>query len=498
MTNLQLRQQKIQEKRKNTSWREFVRDICSRSSVNFYKNNNLVSVYPDVDRIYVVNSVEYQDRRDSFVATVVTTPSLSDNFMQQIQNLLLEVWLPPTSSFFHNENCDYVNPAINSKNSYLSFGIVWCENILYGYSVKDNSDNVVDSVMVRDNCSIIYGSVGVFRSYKIFHSKNIFDSNNIYASANLQWCSYCLFCDNLTNQSYHVHNKSVSPDEFAHYKAIYLETAHVDITVLITNIWTLHSSDNCHLVSHSENVENGIFCYQLHNARNVGMAWSGNGNEELYDTCFFWSPSGNRIYGLCAGGMWIEDCYCSHLINGGFMIFYSIYLENCSYCLWCVGLRNQSYCILNKQYTKEERYEKVDEIFWQMERDSTLWQFFPASMNPFYFNDTAAYLIDPSFTKEEVTKLWYLRRDEPIKVDIPEGAITIQSEDLQAYEWRSVDENWQKTWKLDETVCKRVILDENGDAYRIIPMELEFLQRYSLPLPRKHRLTRMKENFKIN
>jgi len=24
-------------------------------------------------------------------------------------------------------------------------------------------------------------------------------------------------------------------------------------------------------------------------------------------------------------------------------------------------------------------------------------------MNPFYFNDTAAYLIDPSFTKEEVT-----------------------------------------------------------------------------------------------
>jgi len=24
-------------------------------------------------------------------------------------------------------------------------------------------------------------------------------------------------------------------------------------------------------------------------------------------------------------------------------------------------------------------------------------------MNPFYFNDTAAYLINPSFTKEEVT-----------------------------------------------------------------------------------------------
>ena len=38
-----------------------------------------------------------------------------------------------------------------------------------------------------------------------------------------------------------------------------------------------------------------------------------------------------------------------------------------------------------------------------MEQDGTLGDFFPASMNPFYFNDTAAYLIDPTFTKEEVT-----------------------------------------------------------------------------------------------
>jgi hypothetical protein len=37
-----------------------------------------------------------------------------------------------------------------------------------------------------------------------------------------------------------------------------------------------------------------------------------------------------------------------------------------------------------------------------MEQDGTLGEFFPATMNPFYFNDTAAYLIDPSFSKEEV------------------------------------------------------------------------------------------------
>jgi hypothetical protein len=95
-------------------------------------------------------------------------------------------------------------------------------------------------------------------------------------------------------------------------------------------------------------------------------------------------------------------------------------MDRCSYCLGCIGLKNKSYCIFNKQYTKEEWHDKVDEIFSQMEADGTLGQFFPPSMNPFYFNDTAAYLIDDSFTKEEVTAKGYLWRDEEIKVDIPE------------------------------------------------------------------------------
>jgi hypothetical protein len=63
-----------------------------------------------------------------------------------------------------------------------------------------------------------------------------------------------------------------------------------------------------------------------------------------------------------------------------------------------------------------------------MEADGTLGQFFTPSTNPFYFNDTAAHLIDPAadggagepFTKEEVIAKGYLWRDEEIKVDIPE------------------------------------------------------------------------------
>jgi hypothetical protein len=58
-------------------------------------------------------------------------------------------------------------------------------------------------------------------------------------------------------------------------------------------------------------------------------------------------------------------------------------------------------------------------------------------MCPYYFNDTAAYIVDPSFTKEEVTTLGYKWRDDPIKVDIPSGTEIIESLDLEQYESRN-------------------------------------------------------------
>lgn len=51
---------------------------------------------------------------------------------------------------------------------------------------------------------------------------------------------------------------------------------------------------------------------------------------------------------------------------------------------------------------------------------------------------------------------------------------------------------------IDSEILKYVIQDEQGNYYRIIPMEYKFLMKYGLPLPRKHWLERMKENFRIS
>ena len=114
-------------------------------------------------------------------------------------------------------------------------------------------------------------------------------------------------------------------------------------------------------------------------------------------------------------------------------------------------------------------------------------------MNPFYFNDTAAYLMDDSFTKEEVTKDWYLRRDEDIKVDIPTTAEVIEAKDLNNFQ--RFNFKWER--EINPDILKKVIKDEKWNCYRIVPMELDFLQKHGLPLPEIHWLERIKLGFKF-
>ncbi|MEI8091811.1 MAG: hypothetical protein WCG98_06440 [bacterium] len=50
-------------------------------------------------------------------------------------------------------------------------------------------------------------------------------------------------------------------------------------------------------------------------------------------------------------------------------LLYCDYCMNCQNCFGCAGLQNQSYCILNKQYTKDEYEKLVPQIIEKMKAD---------------------------------------------------------------------------------------------------------------------------------
>lgn len=462
-------------------------EIASWSPMLYHKNQWVISRFPDTVRSpHVVSSRQFNELRDS---QLPDSDINSESFFNQFGVLLGKWSLPAMIHLSDNENSDFADMVHTSKNVYLSNEVVlWCENVLYSSIVKENSSNVISSVSVFDNSSNVYESKFVMNSTDIFYSTMIINSYRIYNSSNLVWCQYCIDCNDLQNQKYCINNQAVTPEQFQEsFKNLsYHKSTHIWHNIMSTDIinW------NCNYLS--ESLTNAYGTYSIKNWRNVLYHGWKDPSENIYDMFRWWRS--NHIYGSLDSGKFSEHIYNAFFIVTCQNIFYSMFLENCSFCFWSIWLKNKQFCIFNKQYTKEDRYEKVDEIFTQMERDGTLGQFFPASMNPFYFNDTAAYLIDSSFTKEEVTAKWYLRRDEPIKVDIPSDAKVVKSNELDQFE--KFDE--QGNWIINADILKCVIQDEQWNYYRIIPMEYKFLVKHRLPLPRKHWLERMKENFKIN
>lgn len=468
-------------------------EIASRKTLWLQKKDNWITIFTNWRKKNIISNGEFACIRDELISN---TDYNGTTFFQNLSNIFFNVALPNVLNFWLVENSNYADVVFNSKNVYLSFTATSeVENILYTFRCTWNCKNVLWSFSIMNNCENVYSSIIVSDSYNIFYSQNISNSSDIWFGKNLIWCSECIQCADLQNKKYCINNVEFEKEEYykkkneiLSKKLLYIELRDNVYSIPYANL-NADNSEGIGLINVS-NVKNAMFVTNLNTGSNVFWFWTPIFSERMYDICMSWSWTD---YFWCCDVWRSEQIYCSTQMAFCNNCFYCYLLENCSFCLGCIGLKNKSYCILNKQYTKEERYIEVDRIFWQMYVDWTLWDFFPAMMNPFYFNDTAAYLIDPTFTKEEVTAKWYLRRDDPIKVDIPDFMDVVKSNELDKYEW------WKDDVRtIDPSILKKIIIDEEWNSYRIIKMEYDFLMKHGLPLPRKHWLERMKENFRIN
>jgi hypothetical protein len=151
----------------------------------------------------------------------------------------------------------------------------------------------------------------------------------------------------------------------------------------------------------------------------------------------------------------------------------------------CIGMRGKQYCILNKQYTKEEYEKMVEKIKKHMNEMPYVdkkgnsygyGEFFPAEISPFAYNETIAQEYFTK-TKDEIEKSGFKFRLAPKK----EYKVTMKSEDLPDH-IKDVPESI-----LDEVIS----CPNNGNektqctqAYRIIKSELDFLKNNNIALPR--------------
>lgn len=486
MNNINHRLDQIKNKRKQTPFRDFLKDIVSWQPIVFYKTDGIVSRFPKTDRIKSVVKYSDFDKVNEEIFDRGQDYDFNKTFWENYTSLFQKISLPSMIHFFQNENADYGDVVSKSKNIYLSAYVANTnEDIYYSFGVKDGCANVFSSVLVADHSENIYMSCGVMHSFKVFYSRYITNSADIRFSTNLIWCSNCINCDGLENVSYAINNQVLSKEEYEIKKSAILQQTHNYLTryqQLSTQPQNVASSDvQGTFLIESQNVENGHFAYRLKNWRNVFNVGWFESNEDLYDCFDGGGPTSADMYGINGFAISSEHCaICCHIPNCS-NVYYSYYVESCSYCLGCVGIKNKQFCIFNKQYTKEERFILADKIFAQMEKEWVLWDFFPAALCPFYFNDTIAHIVG-SFNKQEIVQDGFLRRDDEIKVDIPDTANIIRTDDALLSD-------------RQDSVLQKVIKDNKGNYYRIIKPELAFHLQYKLPLPTVHWMDRIKMHF---
>lgn len=487
----------IKNKRKQTTFHDYVRDLASWLPLVLHKNNGMISRFPETDRIKpVIDFNDFDNNVDSLLDHGIEY-DFDQDFFHNFQKLFKSINLWNLNNFANNENASFSDAVYNGKNVYLCSTVIsGCENILYSLSVKDHCKEVLNSMMIFDNCEIIYKSRWVMKSFKIFYSNYIYNSNNIWFSSNLNGCSECLFCDGLDNQSYCINNQQLEKDEYLKQKKEILSKKelflnyYVKVNQIGNNIGSKNSRWNFNL--YSEDIIDGHYTYQVKWWKNLILVWWENGDEDMYDCFTAGSLRATDFYGVMWAGINADNVYCSCHIDGCSNIYYSYKLWSCSYCLGCIGLKNKQYCILNKQYSREERYKLANKILEQMNNNWLLWEFFPWWLNPMYFNDTCAAVIK-DFEKKEILDKWFLWHDGEVKVDVPSWADVISIADLDNYQELENNE-----WKIDSEIMKKVVADDKWNYYRIVKMEYDFLMKYWLPLPRQHWMDRIKEHLQVN
>jgi hypothetical protein len=94
----------IQEKRKKTPFREFIKELGSWEILNLYKRNGKICRYPETDRIKVLDDAEYRN-----ASMYYREYNLGKNFFENFKNL---VDIFPFEHIFHfdnNENSEYAD-----------------------------------------------------------------------------------------------------------------------------------------------------------------------------------------------------------------------------------------------------------------------------------------------------------------------------------------------------------------------------------------------------
>ncbi|PIR86930.1 MAG: hypothetical protein COU11_02855 [Candidatus Harrisonbacteria bacterium CG10_big_fil_rev_8_21_14_0_10_49_15] len=413
-------------------------------------------------------------------------------FFEQFQELIKAV---PWMSLFNmnSTNSDYCNMTTDNKDCYLVFGGDYNENCMYS-TFNFYSRDCLDNYMTNEN-ELSYEVKNSRSQYKCMFINWAKDCTE---SAFLDDCtglSNCIGCVNMKNAQYCIFNEQYSKEEYEQKKA---ELDFSDANKLaefkqkFNEFKKKFPKKYADIIRTEDAVGN-----RINDAKNIQNCFDIFGPAENLRDVFLTFNTYKDSYSCSHGGHGVEECYESTAIFGNCQRLFgcilmssthdAAYSYNCrgsSNLFGCVGLRDKQYCILNKQYTKEEYEELVPKIKAHMDqmpytdaggRVHQYGDFFPSQISPFAYNETVAQEYFP-LTKEDAIIKGFTWRDQDVKsyqITIPSGQLPPKLSEI-------TDEI---TKEVIECAHKGECQDGCSTAFRILPQELTFYRRLNVALP---------------
>ncbi|KKP33294.1 MAG: hypothetical protein A2312_01905 [Candidatus Staskawiczbacteria bacterium RIFOXYB2_FULL_32_9] len=464
-----------------------------------FSGKEIFSMWPqESDTKVYENSVWFSDKWDALEHG--KDYDFSKPFFEQLLDLRKNVPIYALSTTLGVDS-DYCNNFTALKNCYLVFSSNYSEDCMYGTGIN-HSKNCIDNIKVfkSENC---HENFFVNSSFNVFFSAQCSDSMNIWFCKDCVGCNDCIGCIGLRNKSYYIFNKPYTKEEyqaefqkfnFASYQAM------KDFSKKVHEFWLKFP------VKYMQGLKNSnVSGEYIKNSKNVLNSYLVSGGENLrycseinvepVKDCYDYSVWGDKaelVYECMSCGLGVNNIkFCAECWPDFRDSEYSLFCQSSSNLFGCVGVRKKEYCILNKQYTKEE-YERLKEkIIKHMKempyKDASgmlysYGEFFPGIFSGVFYNNSLAHEHFP-LTKTEAERKGYFWKDETKRAyvvtkkysdlpdDIKEVPVSITSEIISCQEW---EEN------------QDIAVQHNcTEGFRILVSELEFYKKFSLPLPRR-------------
>ncbi len=386
------------------------------------------------------------------------------------------------------KNCDYSNAIAYSKDCYLVSWADYCENVFYS--------SILNGLKTSSDClrgwesELCYGSIGFIRNYRVFFSDESDDCVDVWFSRNCYSCTNCIGCVNLRGASNCIFNVKYSKEEYdKKVKELKLNSWQglKDLEQKAYEFWLTQPYREYH--GHSLNLNvTGDYVFQSKNSKEgYILNYAENCKwcqfvtvPSVKDSMDYsgWGNGAELVYESTNVGAGVSDMkFSGFCFPDASSVEYSWWSINSKNNFGCVNLKRKKYCILNKEYTKEE-YEKLKvQIIEDMKTNPYVdelgrsWQygeFFHPGFCKFPYNKSNAMKFFPK-TKEEALKEGYTWDD----AENPNTPATINGDDLPD----TISETTEKI--LEEIIecreCKR--------SYRIVQGELLLLRKLGLPVP---------------